>query len=101
MIRWCFAALSALSASSGQTQTAAPADISFHATLDARSVKVSGRGDARIQAWAQPDGGSVAQSSGNRSSRHFELRIDARIADLLGGRRQTGTIGETASPEPR
>lgn len=101
MTRRCLAALLLLPASAGQAQVARPADLSLHATLDARSVEIEQRGRAEIRAWAEPEGGSVAQSSGGRSSRRFELRIDARIADLLGTKVQTGRAAETTAPEPR
>lgn len=101
MIRRCLAVLLALPASAGQSQVAGPADISLQATLDARSVKVEQRGRAEIRAWAEPEGGSVAQSSGGHSSRRFDLRIDARIADLLGMNTQSGRAAETTAPEPR
>lgn len=70
-----------------QAATAAPAqaapDISLHATVDARSVKVRAKGEARANVTALPDAGSTVQSSGSESSRHFELWIDARIANAL------------------
>jgi len=58
-------------------------DISIHATLDAQSVKIEKSGEARMSVSALPEGGSTATSSGTRTSRHFEVRIDARIGDVL------------------
>ena len=78
---------------------AAQPDISLHATLDARSVKVERRGIASARAWAEPDGGSQSRSSGTRASRHFELRIDARIADLINS--STADQPATDPPAPR
>ena len=80
-----------------QAAAAAAPDIQLHATLEARSVKVESRGRAEIRAWAEPDGGSAALSSGTPPSRRFELRIDARIADLL----PAGTVEETDAPQRR
>lgn len=70
-----------------QAATAAqpPADVSFHATVEVASARVQSRGVNTVSAWADPDGGSATSSSGGRNSRHFELRIDARLAPLLGG----------------
>lgn len=103
----CLAALLALTASSGPARSSAPAtaavpaDISLHANVDARSIKVERRGRAQVRVWADPDGGSAAQSSGGGSGRHFELRIDARIADRLADELQSGTNVETTAAEPR
>ena len=72
-----------LLAAQASAPASAPGDISIRATLDARSVKVEQKGTASIAAHAEPDGGSTAVSSGTRGSRHFEVQIDARIADPL------------------
>lgn len=84
-----------------QAAPAAPADIALHATVTARQVKVESKGRAEVRAWAEPDAGSTAQSSGSRQSRRFELRIDARIADLMAGSGESGISEETGAPPPR
>ena len=76
-----------------QAVASVPGDISFAATVDVRSAKVQSKGEASVRAWADPDGGSEARSSGSRTSRRFELQIDARIADPLAAARDA-TGGE-------
>lgn len=77
-----------------------PADISFHAVVDVQSARVQSKGVNTVRAWANPEGGSATSSSGGRGSRRFELRIDARLAPLVG------SLGEflpqeTVREEPR
>ena len=74
-----------------------PADISLHATVEARSVKVEKKGKATIAARAEPDGGSTATSSGTRQGRRFELQVDARIAAA----QQAAPPEETPAQPPR
>ena len=80
-----------------QAAAAGQPDIQFHATVDVRSAKVQSSGRSSVRAWADPDGGSATRSSGTSSSRHFELHIDARIADP----RAAPAAEETATPQPR
>lgn len=75
-----------------------PADISFHATVDVTSARVQSRGINTVRAWADPDGGSATSSSGGRNSRHFELRIDARLAPLIGGPEQLQPQATVSGP---
>lgn len=82
-------------------QSAAPApDISIHAIVDARNVTVERRGQTSIRAVAEPEGGSRVRSSGNSGSRHFELSVDARIANALRTSPESSEP-ETPSPQPR
>lgn len=84
-----------------QAASAAPPPvISFHAIVDVRSAKVQSRGQSTVRAWAQPEGGSQTLSSGGSNSRHFELHIDARIADPLAAQAAPAQE-ETAPPQPR
>ena len=83
-----------------QAAAAAPPDIQFHATVDVRSAKVESRGRSSVHAWATPDGGSATRSSGNSASRHFELHIDARLADPSAVDINQGQQ-ETAPQQPR
>ncbi|WP_310468217.1 hypothetical protein [Sphingomonas sp.] len=83
-----------------QAAAAGAPDIQLHATLDARSVKIERKGTATVRAWAEPDGGSASASTGTRASNHFELRIDARIADLLAAQNELPAEA-TATDPPR
>ena len=79
--------------------TAEPAPvISLHATLQARSVKVEKKGEATIRAWAQPDGGSTARSSGTRRSGYFTLELDSRLAPPAD---PSAKAPETSAQPPR
>lgn len=66
-----------------QAAAAQQPDIVLHATLEARSVRIERSGEASVRAWAEPDGGSTTRSSGTRTSRRFELKIDSRIANAV------------------
>ena len=90
------AALLLLSQATGAGQP----DIQLHATVDVRSAKIQSRGVSSVSASADPDGGSQTQSSGTSNSRHFELHIDARIADPLALKAGT-SLEETEPQQPR
>ena len=68
-------------------QAASP-DIQFGARIEARSVTVERKGEARLEVRADPDGGSsvrveAPKADGRKTLRNVRIKIDAeaRIAD--------------------
>ena len=67
---------------------AAPPDIQFGARIEARSVTIEKKGEARLEIRAVPDGGSLVKveapkANGRKTLKNVRIEIDAeaRIAD--------------------
>ena len=67
-------------------QAAALPDISLHATVEARSLRIEKRGDARLEVHADPDAGSLVRveapkANGAKTLRnvHIDVIAEARI----------------------
>ena len=81
-------------------QAALP-DIQFGARVEARSVTIEKKGEARIEVRAEPDAGSLVKveaprADGRKTLRNVRINIDAetRIAD-------PARSAATPTPEPR
>jgi hypothetical protein len=86
-------------------------DIALHATIDAKSVRIVQRGQARLAVHATPDAGSqvniaVPKANGASILRDVHLTIDA--AARIGGGNPPGAektgqdpAQETATQQPR
>ena len=68
-------------------QAASP-DIQFGARIEARSVTIEKKGEAKLEVRADPDGGSLVKveapkANGSKTLRNVRIEIDAeaRIAD--------------------
>ena len=60
-------------------QAAPPPDIELHATLQARSVTIEKRGEARLEVHASPDAGSLVKVEAPKAEGRTTLR-DVRVA---------------------
>ena len=86
---------------------AAQPDIELHAVVDARSVTIEKKGDARLEVRASPDAGSsvkveAPKANGARTLRNVRVTIDAeaRIGSGVAGGIQVRDAA-TEAPEPR
>ena len=81
-------------------QAAPLPDIELRATIEARSVRIEKRGDAKLEVTASPDAGSLVKveaprADGAKSLRNVRIRIDAeaRVGDKM-----TTPATQTAPP---
>ena len=77
---------------------APPPDIHIGATLQARSVTIEKKGEARLEVWASPDAGSSVEveapsADGSRTLRNVRVTVDAqaRIGSGLSADIETET----------
>lgn len=81
-------------------QAAPVPDIELRATIEARSVRIEKRGEARLEVSASPDAGSLVKveaprANGARTLRNVRVEVDAeaRIGD-----KSSDPATETAPP---
>lgn len=86
-------------------QAAAPPDIQLQAVVEARSMTIEKKGEARLEVWAEPDAGSIVKAEAPRGAKSGTLRnvrvtldAEARIGSPVA---DAPSVAETEPEEPR